>query len=260
MFDRSVRSVFDEAAEAYDIARPGYPSELIDRLIELTRLPANARILEIGCGTGQITVPLAECGYEIVAIELGENLAAVAARNLSGFPHARVIHSTLEEWRCDEPAFDLVVSAQAFHWLDPVIGYPKIRQLLQHSGHLAVIYNLFSGGDDLVYRDLESAYRRHSPQRDENDALRRLQETVERTVCAISDCRLFHEPVVWEHDWIEIYTADRYMKLLETFSDHRSLPEPNRTHLFRDIRRIIDKHGGSIDRPLQATLFLSRVL
>ena len=73
MFDRKHRSVFDEAAEAYDVARPEYPPELIDKLMELAQLPANARILEIGCGTGQITGSLAERGYEIVAVELGEN-------------------------------------------------------------------------------------------------------------------------------------------------------------------------------------------
>ncbi|MCK4570741.1 class I SAM-dependent methyltransferase [Candidatus Bipolaricaulota bacterium] len=258
MFDRSVRVVFDQAASAYDIARPGYPPELIDKLIELTQLPANARILEIGCGTGQITLPLAERGYEIVAIELGENLARIAASNLSTFPQIQVVHSSFEEWIADEPSFNLVLSAQAFHWIDPEIGYPKIRRSLKSGGHLAVVYNLFPGCVWPVYRDLDRVYQRAFPSREGNDAAS-LRASVERPVRSISDCGLFHEPVIWDHAWLETYTTDRYMKLLDTFSDHRTMNEASQKRLYEDVRTIIDKHGGSIDRPLLAMLFLAQV-
>ena len=258
MLDRKHRRVFDKAAEAYDIARPSYPAELIDKLIELTQLPANARILEIGCGTGQITLPLAKHGYEIVAVELGENLARIAESNLSTFPHVRIIRSSFEEWIADEPAFDLVLSAQAFHWIDPEIGYPKIRRLLKSGGHLAVVYNLFPGSTDSVYRDLDTVYRDHFPQRDEQNEPQSLQENVERTLSSIRDSGLFGEPTVWETPWIETYTTDRHIKLLDTFSDHRSLNEAAQRRLYNNVRTIIDKHGRTIDRPLQATLFLAQ--
>lgn len=259
MFDRKHRSVFDEAAETYDIARPGYPRELIDKLIGLTQLPANARILEIGCGTGQITVPFAERGYEIVAVELGENLARIAASNLATFPRVQVIHSTFEEWIADTLPFDLVLSAQAFHWIDPEIGYPKIRRLLKGEGHLAVVCNLFPGGAGSVYRDLEAVYRNHFPQRDEQDEPLSLQENMARTLASIRDSGLFGEPIVWETPWIETYTTDRYMKLLDTFSDHLTMNAVSRKQLADSVRTIINKHGGAIDRPLLATLFLAQV-
>ena len=259
MFDRNVRIVFDQAAAVYDTARPGYPPRLIDKLIELTRLPADARILEIGCGTGQITLPLAERGYEIVALELGENLARVAAVKLAPFPLVRVICTSFEEWPENEASFNLVVSAQAFHWIDPEIGYPKIRRLLKDQSHLAVVYNLFPGGTSSVYHDLDAVYRSHFPQRDEQDAPRSLQENVARTLASIRGSGLFHEPVVWETPWIETYTTDRYMKLLDTFSDHLTMNEAAQKRLYKDVRTIIDKHGGAIDRPLLATLFLAQV-
>ena len=257
MFARKHRSVFDEAAEAYDIARPGYPPGLIDKLIELAQLPANARILEIGCGTGQITLPLAERGYEIVAVELGENLARIATENLAAFPRVRVVHTSFEEWSENEAPFDLVVSAQAFHWIDPEIGYPKIHRLLVDRGHLAVVYNLFPGSTGSVYRDLDVAYRAHFPQRGEQDAPRSLREDVARTLVSIRDSGLFDEPSVWETPWIEIYTTDRYLELLSTFSDHRTMNEAAQKQLYEDVRTVIDKHGGDIDRPLLATLFLA---
>jgi len=260
MFNRKDRVVFDQAAAAYDVARPGYPPELVDKLIELTHLPANARILEVGCGTGQITVPLAERGYEIVAVELGKNLARIAGENLAAYPLVRIICTPFEEWPENEAPFNLTLSAQAFHWIDPEIGYPKIRQLLKNDGHLAVVCNLFRGGGGPVYRDLDTVYRNHFPQRDEQDTPQSLEKNVARTLASIRDSCLFQEPLVWQYPWVERYTTDRYMKLLDTFSDHRTMDRAAQRRLYEDVRAIIDKHGGVINRPLLSTLFLAQVI
>ena len=75
----SLRTVFDRAAEDYQRTRPVCPPQLFDDLIDLAGLEAGDRVLEIGCGTGQATVPLAERGLAITAVELGPELAAVAS-------------------------------------------------------------------------------------------------------------------------------------------------------------------------------------
>ena len=59
------RESFDEVADLYDMARPGYPLSLVDDLVELTGLHSGTRVLEIGCGTGQLTLPLAEHGASL---------------------------------------------------------------------------------------------------------------------------------------------------------------------------------------------------
>src|SRR5947209_4923085 len=76
------RESLDEVAERYDRARPGYPLALVDDLVDLACLGRGSRVLEIGCGTGQLTVPLAERGVSLVGVELGANLAAIARRKL----------------------------------------------------------------------------------------------------------------------------------------------------------------------------------
>jgi ubiquinone/menaquinone biosynthesis C-methylase UbiE len=55
-----LRTIFDEAVSLYDEVRPGYPEDLFDDVISLSGIPAGGRILEIGCGTGQATVPVAK--------------------------------------------------------------------------------------------------------------------------------------------------------------------------------------------------------
>lgn len=61
----SFRTIFDQAALDYDEVRPGYPEELIEDVISISAIPKDGRILEIGCGTGQATIPFAKCGYSI---------------------------------------------------------------------------------------------------------------------------------------------------------------------------------------------------
>ena len=64
------RESFDEVAELYDKARPGYPQRLVDDLVASTGLDKGRRVLEIGSGTGQLTVSLAERGVSLVAVAL----------------------------------------------------------------------------------------------------------------------------------------------------------------------------------------------
>src|SRR6266542_825941 len=77
------RETFDEVAELYDQVRPDYPAQLFDDLVSLSGLPESGRVLEVGAGTGISTLPLAERGYRVVAVELGDDLAAVARKKLS---------------------------------------------------------------------------------------------------------------------------------------------------------------------------------
>jgi 16S rRNA A1518/A1519 N6-dimethyltransferase RsmA/KsgA/DIM1 with predicted DNA glycosylase/AP lyase activity len=77
---------FDVAASDYARYRSGYPAEVVDDVVTASRLRRGSRVLEIGCGTGQLSVPLAQQGAELVAVELGPNLAAIARRNLADFP------------------------------------------------------------------------------------------------------------------------------------------------------------------------------
>src|SRR5262245_44339344 len=92
------RESFDAVADAYDLYRPAPPLEVVDAVIASSNLHEGSSVLEIGCGTGQLSVPLAKHGVDLVAIELGSHLAALARRNLGEFPNARVEVTAFEDW------------------------------------------------------------------------------------------------------------------------------------------------------------------
>ena len=74
--------VFDEVADEYDRHRPAYPDRLIDRACEVAGIEPGARVLEIGCGTGQLTRSLLARGLRVTAVEPGDQLIARASDQL----------------------------------------------------------------------------------------------------------------------------------------------------------------------------------
>ncbi len=124
------------------------PPEVFDDLVSLGGLEPGARLVEIGCGTGQATIPLAERGFAVTAVELGSQMAAVARQNVAAFPDVEVVTAAFEEWDAGGETFDGVVSFNAFHWIDPDVRFAKPASLLRDGGALGVFGSRFVVADD----------------------------------------------------------------------------------------------------------------
>lgn len=94
--------------------------------------------MEIGPGTGQATLPLAQAGYEIVAVELGAGLATVARRKIHDFRQVSIVTAPFETWDAGDELFDAAVAFNAFHWIDQGVRFKKPAELLKPNGALAV--------------------------------------------------------------------------------------------------------------------------
>ena len=66
-------TVFDEVAAEYDKHRPAYPDELVDQACQAAGIGSGDHVLEVGCGSGQLTRSLAARGLHVTALEPGEN-------------------------------------------------------------------------------------------------------------------------------------------------------------------------------------------
>ena len=151
---------FNEAAGSYHRVRPDYPAELFDDLIAIAGLAPGDHLLEVGCGPGKATLPLARRGFRVTCIEPGPELAAAARRNLAGLD-AEVIEGRFEEWRARPgERFDLVYAATAWHWIDPAVRYRQAWQVLRPGGHLAFwsALHVFPDGGDPFFREIQEVY------------------------------------------------------------------------------------------------------
>ena len=251
-------TTFDEVPELYDRARPGYPKQVFDDLGALAQLPEGARIVEIGCGTGQATVPLAESGYEITCVELGQQLAAVARRKLSAFRRVEVVNANFETWQPRRAGFDAVVSFTAFHWIDPGARYEKTASLLRDGGVLAVVstHHVLPPDGDRFFAEVQEDYEAVVPDDPKTKAGGPSRpETIADLSAEIDASGRFRNVAARRYVWDVTYTADDYIALLDTYSGHRAMDETTRERLYQRIRRRIDgRPGGTVRKTYLALL------
>lgn len=249
----SIRAqTFNQVAQLYDAVRPNYPAELIKDVVELAQLSATSKILEIGTGTGKATLPFAQQGYTIHGLEPGDQLRAVAAENLRPYPKVTIETVTFEDWPLQLAAYDLVMSAQAFHWVNPEIGYPKVAQALKPTGRIALIWNVAVDADSAIAQQLNQVYLTYDWQ---NRPFKERQEEKEQELIA-SHC--FAEPTIKHYAWSQRYTTQQYLDLISTQSDYLIRPEGKQRELLGALATVIDNNGGSIIRPYTSILLLSQ--
>lgn len=145
---------FDQVADAYDELRPSYPEEVIDAACEAAGVGAGDCILEVGCGTGQLTAALVSRGLSVVAVEPGLNMIERARMRL-GERAAEFVCGRFEDVALAPERFDAVFSASAFHWIDPSVGWAKAAALLRPGGSLVLIQYCSGADEDSIGAELE---------------------------------------------------------------------------------------------------------
>jgi SAM-dependent methyltransferase len=136
---RSYGKVFNQVAAEYDRHRPIYPEQLIDLAGQVAGLERGDQVLEIGCGTGQLTRSLLVRGLRVTAIEPGAQLAGLAQQRLQGTGELELVNARFEDARLPHERFRAVFSASAIHWVDPDVGWQCAADALVPGGTLALI-------------------------------------------------------------------------------------------------------------------------
>ena len=124
---------FSSGSSSYAAYRPTYPPALIDFLAGIS--PGLGRALDCGCGTGQLSVLLADRFAEVVATD------ASAAQIENAQVHDRVTYKTAlaEDSGLAPASVDLITVAQAAHWLDLEKFYAEVRRVAAPGAVVALI-------------------------------------------------------------------------------------------------------------------------
>ncbi|RKR86020.1 methyltransferase family protein [Micromonospora pisi] len=253
-----LRTTFGQDAELYDQCRPTYPPQLFTDLATLADLGPHARVLEIGCGTGQATLPLAQLGCHVVAMDLSPDMAAIARRNLAQFPNVTVVAAAFEDWQPPDGTFDAVLSATAFHWLDPDVRMIKAADLLRPGGSLGIVStHHIAGGTNAFFADAQRCYERFDPTTPPGMRLTTDDETPEEAAEFHRSARF--GPVEFRrYEWQQTYTAPEYLNLLMTYSGNRAMAPQARSSLFACITHLIDDvYSGAITKQYRTRLAIA---
>jgi SAM-dependent methyltransferase len=244
--------VFGEAADLYDRRRPGYPAALYDEVLSLVD-PAR-RALEAGAGTGKATIELARRGLEVVAFEPDPAMAARARRAVQGLP-VEIDERAFEEWGGEAGSFELVVSAQAWHWIDGARGAAVAREALPPGGVLALWWNQRGDWTGPLRDALDETYRRNAPDLEESV----MNKTINPLTTESRPIDGFEPIQVRTYTWSERYDAVSYTELLQTHSDHRLLAPERLPMLLGAVTEVIERvGGGEIVYPYRTDLLTAR--
>ena len=246
---------FDQDAELYDRARPGYPRELVDALAEAAGIGPGSRVLEIGPGTGQATEALVGLGADVVAVEQGANLARVLRRKLP----VRVVVSSFEGWRPGSAIFDAVTAFTAWHWLDAPARTARAAALLRPGGALATVTTTHvAGGSEDFFVDSQACYERWDPAAGKGFRLPKPGD-VPPGLDEADDSPLFEPATRSRHQQEITYTARQFVEVLSSYSVYIAMAEENRNGLMHCIEELITtRHGGSITKSYLYELRIAR--
>jgi SAM-dependent methyltransferase len=236
--DRSRAESFGAAAAQYDRVRPSYPPALVDTL-----LADGARsVLDVGCGTGIAAGLLAARGCEVLGVEVDARMAELARGKGLEVEVAR-----FEDWDPRGRRFDLVTSAQAWHWIDPRAGAARAAEALRVGGRIGVFWNFGNPPPDVrellspVYARLAPGVESYSVLFGNRDA--RVRDTLE----GIADCGAYGPAQTMRFPWSQRYDTAGWLEQLATHSDHQALPAAQRRLLLDAVGETLDAIGGSFE-------------
>lgn len=253
------KSQYDSVAEQYEKMRPEYPIELIDSLITNTGVNVKSRLLEIGAGTGKATTPLAKKGYKIDCIEIEPKMAEILESKCNKFSNISVIVDNFETWentRSDK--YNLIYSAQAFHWIDEKIKYKKCHSLLKDNGKMALFWYFSILESKDIFNILNSIFQKYN---------------TGYACTGIDDCHKFfsREKSKLESESIEFFKnvneyifegikmeqdAELFIKRFNTTSAFASLDKQTKILINKELNEAINLNGGTVNSRVIYMLYI----
>jgi SAM-dependent methyltransferase len=132
---------FSDRVADYVRYRPRYPDGVLDVLRDVAGLTPDWLIADIGAGTGFSAEPFLDNANRVCCVEPNREMRAAAETLLGERPGFRSVAGTAEATTLEPGSIDMVVVAQAFHWLDPSASRREFVRILRPRGWVTVMWN-----------------------------------------------------------------------------------------------------------------------
>lgn len=224
MDDRSAHAnSFGPAAGTYERGRPTYPATALNWLLP----PGLPRVLDLGAGTGKLTRSLTERGLPVTAVDPSDGMLTELRRILPAVPAHR---GSAEDIPLPDGSVDVVLVAQAWHWVDPARAAPEIARVLSPGGRLGLLWNV---------RDEHNA-----------DWVHRLGEIIDGAEQGRSTAvgPPFGPVETAEFRWTDTVSPDGLIDLVASRSQVILLPPDQRAALLAQVRQLAATHPALVGR------------
>lgn len=239
---RGIAESFGSDAAAYHRARPGYPRELVDRVVAAS---PGRDVLDVGIGTGISAEGFRAAGCQVLGVDPDARMADFA-RGL-GY---EVEVAPIEQWDPAGRQFDVVVAGQTWHWVEPLEGARAARRALRARGRIALFWNTFQVDDQLA-ASLSEVYSRVLPgtpfARGMFAGPEAYAGVLDRVAGGIEQAGGFGPIERWATTWRRTYSRDEWLQVVPTAGGLNQLPQAQLAQLLDGVGAAIDAVGGGFE-------------
>lgn len=211
-------------------------------------------------------------GYQIRAIEIGEDMAEILRDKCADYSNVTIDVASFEDWfNTEDQKYDMIYSAQAFHWIDKDIKYKKCYELLKDKGYLVLFWYNPSGHkfpvtidiDDQVNRVVKKYTEKYFINKEKPERLAHtgVSNNNERKT-EIEETGLFH--IISEQDYTHKIknSPSQYLKAMKSVPAYASILDGLEANIIKkmdnEIETIISSYGGYVDEEFHYSLYIAQ--
>jgi ubiquinone/menaquinone biosynthesis C-methylase UbiE len=236
---------FEQVADVYERARPGYPAEAVAWIARELDLRDGRAVLDLAAGTGKLTRSLVETGARVIAVEPGDAMLAELRRVL---PDVETLRGAAEAIPLPDDSVDAVTVGQGFHWFRHDEAVSELHRVLRPGGAVALIWNT---------RDQESPLQREVSELI-TAFIPRDRPPVGHSAQALEASELFGPVEMRSFPFSQQLDADGLVGRIASVSFVAAASAERRAALERRLREMAATQGGRVEFPYLTEVYVSR--
>lgn len=248
-----LQQMYSGVADLYHSYRPGYSDDLVEEAFEKCKLlknKAKAKILELGCGPGTLTITLAQRGFDIVALDPGVGMIEKARQVCKDYSNVHFLQTTFKEYTSDDK-FDAIIAATSMHWVlaesdrDKIIA--KLSNHLKEDGSLILFWNFPPEPSDEILDKVADALNQPKPFHFSNGSFAAHCARMREHVLEPLESPVYFSPFeTIIHTIDENVPIESYVNFLQTMSNFISMDDDERESILGTTRKILGEDSGDM--------------